>query len=367
MSVSDVFKINQKQFIKIKEKDKKITFNGYKKTDVFSALKKEIISGQIEKACYRTIELHISNYTEDLWNSLLKIMCEQVNIGNTRISEYCYKRYSHYLLLSKHYHDIHLVNNQVIRNHLCETTCLLTLSNKFKLPKIPKLLINNKRGEYSNFMNDIWKRNDNNQLKTIIYNFAYCIHDQYAKNIYSIQETLYWLGLLFKIVKKHKCKNSFANRSIPLIDSKHHSYIWIIWSILLKEVKLRVQQKNHSELLDTQIVSLYQMFVSFFTTKKLSNYQSKKYLIIHAILLLSEFSPIQFPDTVYVKYELITKMVANINFFYLNSNKKQPISFNPFTVCVIDEDLGYFKKNKKHILDKYEITKKKSKIPNIFL
>ena len=86
------------------------------------------------------------------------------------------------------------------------------------------------------------------------------------------------------------------------------------------------------------------MFVSFLLLKiiklsilKIFNYSCRS--------LLSEFSPIQFPDTVYVKYELITKCCI-INFFYLNSNKKQPISFNPFTVCVIDEDLGYFKKIK---------------------
>ena len=45
------------QYLKKKQKDKQVTYNGYKKSQILSMLQKELMKGNINKSCTLAAEL----------------------------------------------------------------------------------------------------------------------------------------------------------------------------------------------------------------------------------------------------------------------------------------------------------------------
>ena len=56
-----------------------MTFSGYKKTQVFQQLKKSILKGEVDKACFWAAELDASSYTEEMWNKIMLFACKEIN------------------------------------------------------------------------------------------------------------------------------------------------------------------------------------------------------------------------------------------------------------------------------------------------
>ena len=61
MYTTELFSVNQKKFLKKQLNDKKLTYSGFKKSQVISSLIKEIRNNNIVNSCHRAVELHISN------------------------------------------------------------------------------------------------------------------------------------------------------------------------------------------------------------------------------------------------------------------------------------------------------------------
>ena len=65
------------------KKDFKIkTFNGYKKTEIFNAMQKSILSGNIEKSILWATELHCSGYASKIFERLFEIYIKEINKAN---------------------------------------------------------------------------------------------------------------------------------------------------------------------------------------------------------------------------------------------------------------------------------------------
>ena len=62
--------------------NKNMTYSGYKKTQVFQQLKKSILKGEVDKACFWAAELDASCYTEDVWVKIMLFACKEINYAN---------------------------------------------------------------------------------------------------------------------------------------------------------------------------------------------------------------------------------------------------------------------------------------------
>ena len=106
------------------------TYSGYKKTQVFQELKKSILKGEIDKACFWASELDTSCFTLDIWNKLLLFAAKEINYANPALPPYLYKRYTEILNEAPKWSKYEMRNSQELRNRLCEMICILCLSPK---------------------------------------------------------------------------------------------------------------------------------------------------------------------------------------------------------------------------------------------
>ena len=63
----------------------KKTYNGYQKSKIFTELKRNIITGNLEKAGFWATELHCSGYLFQLYNSLFTMYMKNINKSNLSI------------------------------------------------------------------------------------------------------------------------------------------------------------------------------------------------------------------------------------------------------------------------------------------
>ena len=80
-----------------KRLDKKISYLGYTKKELFTKLQNFIVKNDNEKVLYLMIDIIVSQYFDDLWNSLFYISSKYIHIYNPYITEY--------LLCKKHDFD----------------------------------------------------------------------------------------------------------------------------------------------------------------------------------------------------------------------------------------------------------------------
>ena len=119
---------------------KKETFSGYKKSKVFSELKKCMLASKLERACHWVCELDISGYQPLIWKKLIQFYCEHVSVANIRLFVLLARRHQTYIIqrdLLQDHKDLR--NVQTHRNHLSEIVSLLTLSRKMNVPKKVKI------------------------------------------------------------------------------------------------------------------------------------------------------------------------------------------------------------------------------------
>ena len=62
---------------------KKVTFSGYQKTDVLSALQKSILDNKVEEACHWAGEMLVSGHLIECWDRLILI-----NSKNKKLNVY---------------------------------------------------------------------------------------------------------------------------------------------------------------------------------------------------------------------------------------------------------------------------------------
>ena len=130
-------KVDVLQYLKKRGKDRQMTYNGYKKSQILTMLHKELMKGNINKSCSLAAELHISGFIIPLLNKLILFASKEINCANPRIGEYIWYRYRNFNIDKKN--PIMSCNNQIHRNYLIEMVSVLALSNKKNCPKITKI------------------------------------------------------------------------------------------------------------------------------------------------------------------------------------------------------------------------------------
>ena len=246
----------------IREKFNNISFSGYQKSKVRSEMLKCLENSKIENSCYWSCELICAGHFIDLWEIIILYFCKNINLGNPKLAIYIELRYNMFKKLIQSYinKELHLRNNEEIRNLFCEIICILIFSNK-KL-KINEIKINN--DDITNFMNisEKLKAKNNNLIQKYL-------HDDDPKEIYiplneflysldnnNLQETIYWLEWILQFEKNCNKNNKFLNGKNRMFAPKgfERDIIMILWEIIFS------YGKNKNDLTYKIINSLYNIF-----------------------------------------------------------------------------------------------------------
>jgi len=296
----------------IKDFSKK-TYNGYQKSKIFTELKKNIISGNLEKAGFWATELHCSGYLYQLYNTLFNIYIKNINKSNLSILNIFIRDYKNLLIKKENFKDLlFLRNDQFYRNHIHNIVGYLTLSPKYNLPVLSKIkqedfvMKNNKSRLISKNLNDINKIITKKDPKNVIIPLSEILLNLKNKGLSkSLENCIFWTSWLFTydhnfFKKKLKCDY----REQLNINKKYcYDFTWIIWEIIFTF-------PNHQ-----CIKELYNLYCMEFTFSKKIN---KLNLIVLAFMILIDPFPkikldYSLPSS---KLNTLNTYLVNINFLY---------------------------------------------------
>jgi len=254
---------------------RKLTFSGYKKTDVYNILFLSIENGKIENACNWLTECICSGYILELWEKLLNFSCNVVSINNPKLFHHLYKKNNllHNVLKCVDKNDryglLECRNNIVIRNLYFSIVTILSMSDKkVRYDKYPKLRDSDfdfeniyKRFTANVFLlpNDFIKFNEPEELKLVM-NEIYT----YLKNR-NYEMCIYWTFWIFEWEKRNiKAKNSWHIdvRDVDVLPKFKADLVWVLWELILLE------KENKCNDTKIQIRSLYELYKHDFTSRK---------------------------------------------------------------------------------------------------
>ena len=329
----------------------KKTYNGYQKSKIFTELKKNIISGNLEKAGFWATELHCSGYLYQLYNTLFNIYLKNINKSNLSILNIFIQDYKNLLIKKEDFKDLlFLRNDQFYRNHIHNIVAYLTLSPKYDLPVLPKInqedfvMKNNKSRLISKNLNDINKIITKKDPKNVIIPLSEILLNLKNKGLSkSLENCIFWTSWLFTydhnfFKKKLKCDY----REQLNINKKYcYDFTWIIWEIIFTF-------PNHPF-----IKELYHLYCVEFTFSKKKN---KLNLIILAFMILIDpFPKIKLDYSLPVsKLNTLNTYLVNINFLYADflkntgSHINKIIPRNILQKNVSNNSIFSNKKNKKN-------------------
>jgi hypothetical protein len=301
---------------------KSITFSKFKKSEAKKELIKCLLSGNIEQSCYWSAEFICSGDFLYLWDIIFLFMSKHIHIGNPKLPLYIDSRLTMFKnILNKGYSTdiLKMRNNQNIRKIFIEVIGILCCSkkkNSYDIPKINesafnmieithKLVAKHKKAGYK-----IFKNEDPREIFIAINEFSWNIHHKNKDT----QKAIYWLEWLIeyeKLCKKKKIIKKCARRNMPVENKYQNDMIWIVWDILLAEVK----QNNG-------LFKIIQSLLNLFCLKYKDSFKNKrKLLIYYAISLLTETYDTKILIVKDVK--LIEKIKNNYNEIYKQIKKNE--------------------------------------------
>lgn len=302
---------------------KTYTFSNYPKKEVYSEFTKSIKNNNIESSCYWGVELHCSGYLDELWEKLILISSQYINVSIPKIPSYIFNRYQDYLDLFNGdptaLHILNTRNDNDCRYKLAEIISLLATSNKRELTKLHNIkpyelniewIKSNKKLIDNMYIKPSFIRDgDSKEIHIIIYQFIQYI--SYSKK--DIHNAIYWLSWLLEWDNKNKNNPLYKieNRKVKGIEDKfQHDIIWLLWEAILTETNDR-----NIESLSTQIKCLYQLYKFKFNASKK---KTKIPLLIHSITLLTLNIDWTLPLT--NKQDIIKNVCVQINKLYMDLN-----------------------------------------------
>ena len=231
--------IPEKYSIKNTCKNKNITINNYKKTEISKELEKNIFSDNIEKSILWSSELLASGYIKELYKKLFDFYIIDINKCNINLIQLFYKELSFFNNTLKN-KDYEYRNSQYFRNHIADITTILTFSTKCKLPKLPKItpeMFNMKNNILlTKNLVDVNKFINSDDNKNIIIPLSEIYLNLNIKNLSkSFDNCIYWLNWILLYENNfHKdnlvCHYTKVSESV---DEKYRcDFTWIIWNII---------------------------------------------------------------------------------------------------------------------------------------
>ena len=265
-----------------------ITFSKYKKAEAKKELLNNIKNNKIESACYWSAEYICAGHFAELWDIILNVMSNQINIANPKLPIYIDARINEFKnIVGNGYigNEIGMRNNKKIREMFCEIISVLCLSNKNTTYDVQKInqrdynmenlmeylkapSINYGRGSFSN--------DDPKELFIAINELAWNIRN---KNSYKAFFWIEWLIGYEDLCKKKKKTILCKSRGVP-VDSKYNKeLVWLIWDVIINECKKKHPQKG--KIINALLNSFCLRYSSAVRKKR-------RYIIYFAISLLTQ-------------------------------------------------------------------------------
>lgn len=323
--------------------DKHTTYSGYKKTQVFQQLKKSILKGETDKACFWAAELDASYLTLDIWNKLMIFACKEINYANPNLPTYLYKRYREFSRIAFGWTKREMCNSQELRNRLCEFICILSLSLKKKFPDYPRIKdtdfqINNmkKRMIASDLrlIQGIVNSNNTIEIRIALNEFANHLASE-SGSTDSIKYCLFWLDWIAyynksykkNVGKELKCVQMYSKSDV---DPKYKgNFIWYAWDIVFSVLNI-LETRISSEkfrFLKKNVDNLHALY-KFEITK--GNMNTRLIYMKYTVLLIKKDIPLEkYENTPCHTNEICVKACANVNDLYRYLlNNRQTYEYN---------------------------------------
>lgn len=246
----------------------KITYSGYKKTDVIKQLIQAIQDKNIEPALNWCGELLCAGHLLELWNTLISCAMVHINVCNPRLPVYLIRRYDDFREIIKQYtsNELDIRNNSHVRVIFSEIVFILIESNKthpivpikirkedLNLTTIPHKLVAPDTTFAKNY-----DKADPVTLFIPVNEILY--HIKKTKSMHNISFWTEWLiayeDICIKNKDKIRCKSRFPDY---IKETSRNECIWIIWEII------RDASKTMSPLHQEIIFSLFKLFTVRYT------------------------------------------------------------------------------------------------------
>lgn len=318
---------------RLKSKLKSMTLSGYKKLEVSKALSMAIINSKINDALRWGIELHISGYIENIFNELLNVYINNINIQNPHYFLYFLHKKKYYKKLIKNVPKNIIIftrNNQEIRNMITELISILVYSEKNNLfqskslPKIQKYAyeyVYIKQKIISKNTDGILKYLDGTDLNEIKIGLNEIINILNS-NSKTFSKIIYWYLWIKKYIKEYKKVNIDREISkrhdINNIDEKYkNDWTWSLWNIL----------RDYSKKLgDKYILYISKLYSEFKENYKGYEKKDKNALILYAIYVLT--NKIHFNINIRQNMENIINANMSNNIIYKSIEKQLLRGYN---------------------------------------
>lgn len=351
--------------LKTSKEMKKKTISNYRKNEVIKEFHNSIINSNVEESCKWFVEMHTSEYVNEIWNELIFIYSKNININNFVLLELLVlknKYYQNYIKYIDPKFKIHLRNNQEIRNLFTNLVLRSTLSIKndlFDNRTIPTIkdhdytregIVKNIKNDNLNLIIDIIEDEDSKELKIAINEIAY-----HMVSTKSLNNCIFWYLWLYKLAIKKKRDDielTTKDRNIKNINKKYNSdWIWIIWKLIFK-----ITNNINNYDLSKNIKYLYDLYkIDYKSSSKLKK-QYLLYLSFYSITSMPNFK-----SNKITKENLLIQASLNINYIYYmlyyNLKKDPEIEVDKKTYLnnIIQEMSEIEEKNKKKKISKNRI------------
>lgn len=335
------------------------TYSGFKQSQALQELKKTILTGVLDKACFWAVELDLSGLTAKIWDQCVNLASSNVNIINPHLPELVWSSYNLYYQYRDKVDDkTFFYNNQQLRNRLAELVSVLTLSPKLSLPKMKVwkktdtlyLVDQKSRISRKNLtpIQEIVKISDIKEAYIPLNEIDYALHLDHDSSM-AREHALFWLSYLLELEKrafKKKHGDSLETpitlatgetaprdhpflcgpREVPDIpDNCRRHCAWPVWQIIFQNV----ETKPWCDDIRSSIIALYRLFRTGYVQSKRN---SRIPILIHAILLVTNTAPpIDFQQHVYFKPKETMTACLNINSIYARVYGHQQKNPNPTT------------------------------------
>ncbi len=355
---------------------KKVTFSGYQKTDVLSALQKSILDNKVVEACHWAGEMLVSGHLMECWDRLILINSKNINVANPNLPFYLWSRFVQTIQIiqdEKYLGEkaLTLRNNQECRNHLTDIVTIMTLSPKNKIKSPPKITNEDFRLDYFegkleakniNLLEKIIKHNDPSEINIVVNELAF----QITARTGNLDKALYWLNWILEWEKLNIKKADGFNCAIRvrkyIKPQYHHDIIWLIWDVIFQEASIRGNDE-----LNKQLIGLFKIFKYNFTSP---GKRKKTPLIVHAIDLLAYEDKIQWKASIIgmIGIKTLVQANANTNMLYLEFKKKAKEQYQQkndgLQILIRDNYLVSDQKIPTQSKTSNEVSKKKPSIAN---
>ena len=295
--------MNEYEINDIREKKdlKGATFSNYKKSEVKKTLIQQMYKENLEQSLYWSCELICSGAYMDLWEIILLFISKYIHLGNPKIAIYIELRFQHFKsIITGGYigNELPMRNNEKIRTLFGEIITVLCLSPKrhsFDTIKISKdndfnltHLQNRFKAPNTNFADIAFKKDDPKELFISINELSYHLSKQ-SRNLVDACFWIEWIIEYETICKQQKKILKCERREKIPVDPKFQTdSIWIIWDIIINNIKSIPEDKNKAitkKIIDS-LLTLFCLHYSSSCKKK------RRYMLYYAVsILIDNYNP----------------------------------------------------------------------------